>query len=240
MGFCRLQPRDGTGLAGLLFLLLIACQHHLPAPEVTMSSLAPFETIPTQRLKAGQRLTLDLGLFYDLDAVRLDLVAANGIDAGWTDDTHRTLALEAASGELTGLGNIRVSSQFHSGDAEALEVDIPVAVEQSQWHVFEFRPGREVGSLTVAGDFNGWNAGAYEGLKAIEQELGAKVSHVQVQTPGEHEEHFRSYAEDGFQLVFGHGFEFQDAAKRVGREFPDTFFVTTSGNTVRRQQYLVT
>jgi basic membrane lipoprotein Med (substrate-binding protein (PBP1-ABC) superfamily) len=79
---------------------------------------------------------------------------------------------------------------------------------------------------------NGWNAGAYEGLKAIEKELGAKVSHVQVQTPGEHEEHFRSYAEDGFRLVFGHGFEFQDAAKRVGRDFPDTFFVTTSGNTV--------
>jgi basic membrane lipoprotein Med (substrate-binding protein (PBP1-ABC) superfamily) len=79
---------------------------------------------------------------------------------------------------------------------------------------------------------NGWNAGAYEGLKAIESELGAKVSHVQVKSPAEHEEHFRSYAEDGYNLVFGHGFEFQDAARRVGRDFPDTFFVTTSGNTV--------
>nr|MBP7675831.1 hypothetical protein [Thermoanaerobaculia bacterium] len=31
----------------------------------------------------------------------------------------------------------------------------------------------------------GWNAGAFEGLKAIERELGAKVSHVQVKTPSE-------------------------------------------------------
>ena len=79
---------------------------------------------------------------------------------------------------------------------------------------------------------NGWNAGAYEGLMRIKQELGAKVSHVQVRSAAEHEEHFRSYGEEGFDLVFGHGFEFQDAARRVGRDFPDTFFVTTSGNTV--------
>jgi basic membrane lipoprotein Med (substrate-binding protein (PBP1-ABC) superfamily) len=78
----------------------------------------------------------------------------------------------------------------------------------------------------------GWNAGAYEGLMAIKEKLGAKVSHVQVKSPAEHEEQFRSYAEEGYDLVFGHGFEFQDAAKRVGRDFPHTFFITTSGNTV--------
>jgi len=80
----------------------------------------------------------------------------------------------------------------------------------------------------------GWNAGAYEGLMAIRDRLGAKVSHVQVKSPAEHEEHFRSYADEGYNLVFGHGFEFQDAAKRVGLDFPETFFVTTSGNTVTR------
>jgi basic membrane lipoprotein Med (substrate-binding protein (PBP1-ABC) superfamily) len=31
--------------------------------------------------------------------------------------------------------------------------------------------------------------------------------------------------------VFGHGFEFQDAARRVAPEFPHTVFVTTSGST---------
>ena len=80
----------------------------------------------------------------------------------------------------------------------------------------------------------GWNAGAYEGLKAIERELGAKVSHVQVKTPSEFEEQFRAYAAAGTSLCFGHGFEFQDAAARVAREYPGTLFVTTSGSRTGR------
>lgn len=82
----------------------------------------------------------------------------------------------------------------------------------------------------------GWNAGAYEGLKAIEKELGAKVSHVQARTPSEFEEQFRAYASDGYSLCFGHGFEFQDAAARVAKDFPETVFVTTSGSRTSRNQ----
>ena len=82
----------------------------------------------------------------------------------------------------------------------------------------------------------GWNAGAFEGLKAIEKELGAKVSHVQVKTPSEFEEQFRAYATDGYSLCFGHGFEFQDAAARVARDFPGTVFVTTSGSRASANQ----
>lgn len=76
----------------------------------------------------------------------------------------------------------------------------------------------------------GWNAGAYEGLKAIEKELGASISQVQTKTPSEYEEQFRAYASKGYSLCFGHGFEFQDAAARVAKEFPKTVFVTTSGS----------
>lgn len=76
----------------------------------------------------------------------------------------------------------------------------------------------------------GWNAGAYEGLKAIEKELGAKVSHVQVKSPSEFEEQFRAYAAEGYDLCFGHGFEFQDAAARVAADYRRTVFVTTSGS----------
>ena len=79
----------------------------------------------------------------------------------------------------------------------------------------------------------GWNAGAWEGLEAIRDELGAEVRHVETHTPAEFEEGFRDFAGRGFDLVFGHGFEYQEAAARVGAEFPETVFVTTSGNTVR-------
>lgn len=78
-----------------------------------------------------------------------------------------------------------------------------------------------------------WNGGAYEGLLRIRDSLGAQVSHIQTRTPAEFDENFRQYGMQGYQLVFGHGFEFQDAAVRVSSEFPRTVFVTTSGNTVR-------
>lgn len=79
----------------------------------------------------------------------------------------------------------------------------------------------------------GWNALAYEGLLAIRDQLGAEVSQVETKTPAEFEEGFRDYARRGFHLVFGHGFEFQEAAAAVSPEFPGTVFITTSGNTVR-------
>ena len=75
-----------------------------------------------------------------------------------------------------------------------------------------------------------WNGGAYQGLMAIRDSLGAQVSHIQTKTPADFEENFREYGARGFHMVIGHGFEFQDAAKRVAPQFPKTTYVTTSGN----------
>lgn len=75
-----------------------------------------------------------------------------------------------------------------------------------------------------------WNGGAYAGLQRIKDSLGAKISHIQTKTPAEFDENFRLYGEQGYSLVFGHGFEYQDAAKRVAPTFPRTIYVTTSGN----------
>jgi basic membrane protein A and related proteins len=75
-----------------------------------------------------------------------------------------------------------------------------------------------------------WNAGAFNGLRAIKDSLGASTSHIQTRTPAEFEENFRQYGARGYDLVFGHGFEFQEAALRVAPEYPNTVFVTTSGN----------
>lgn len=79
----------------------------------------------------------------------------------------------------------------------------------------------------------GWNQGAYEGLVRIGEELGAEVRHQETRTPQEFEVGFRDFAARDFALVFGHGFEFQDAAAKVGAEYPETVFVTTSGSTLR-------
>lgn len=77
-----------------------------------------------------------------------------------------------------------------------------------------------------------WNSGAFAGLNTIRDSLHAEVSHVEARTPGEQQEALRAYAEQGYNLVFGHGFEFQGPAERIGAEYPKTVFVVTSGERV--------
>lgn len=74
-----------------------------------------------------------------------------------------------------------------------------------------------------------WNSGAYEGLQLIRDSLRVHVSHIEARTPTEQIEALRTYAAQGYDLVFAHGFEFQDAAERVSASYPKTAFVVTSG-----------
>jgi basic membrane protein A len=93
----------------------------------------------------------------------------------------------------------------------------------------EFRVGLVTpGSIADAS----WNSGAYAGLMLIKDSLGVPVSHVEARTPGEQEEQLRTYAAQGYTVIFGHGFEFQDAAERVAKEYPKAVFVITSGQRV--------
>src|SRR5438876_8161280 len=93
----------------------------------------------------------------------------------------------------------------------------------------------KVGLLTPGSvNDNGWNAIAYEGLVRIQRELGAQISHQETKTPAEFDEGFRSYGAKGFDLAFGHGFEFQDAALKAGAQYPKTVFITTSGSSVAK------
>lgn len=78
----------------------------------------------------------------------------------------------------------------------------------------------------------GWYAGAYEGLMLLRDSLGAQVSHQQTRTPAEFDEAFLSYASSGYDLIFAHGFEYQDAAMRAGAQFPNTTIVVSGGGQV--------
>jgi basic membrane lipoprotein Med (substrate-binding protein (PBP1-ABC) superfamily) len=84
------------------------------------------------------------------------------------------------------------------------------------------------GSVTDAA----WNSKAFEGLRLVHDSLGLETSHVEARTPAEQEDALRTYAAQGYGLVFGHGFEFQQPAERVGAEFPNTVFIVTSGERV--------
>ncbi len=76
---------------------------------------------------------------------------------------------------------------------------------------------------------HGWNALAHDGLKAIETELGAEISYVESITPAEWEADFRSYAMQGYDLIFGHGYEYQEPAIAVAQDYPEIVFITSAG-----------
>jgi basic membrane protein A and related proteins len=90
--------------------------------------------------------------------------------------------------------------------------------------------GMRVGLITPGSIADAaWNSGAWKGLQMIRDSLGLAVSHVEARTPSEQVEALRTYAAQGYHLVFAHGFEFQEPAERVSAEYPRTIFIITSG-----------
>ena len=87
-------------------------------------------------------------------------------------------------------------------------------------------------ALLVPGSINdnGWNASAYAGLKLIEKELGAEISYVEAGNPTDMKTSFRDYADSGNNLIIGHGYQYQDAALEVSKDYPKTYFVSIGGN----------
>ena len=75
----------------------------------------------------------------------------------------------------------------------------------------------------------GWNALAHDGLKAIETELGAEIDYVESLTPDVWESDFRAYAMAGYDLIFGHGYEYQEAAIAIAQDYPEIIFITSAG-----------
>ena len=78
-----------------------------------------------------------------------------------------------------------------------------------------------------------WNSAAYQGLQRIHDSLGVQISHVEARTPSEQSEALRTYAAQGYHLVFANGFEFQDPAERISSSYPATIFIVTSGRRAR-------
>jgi basic membrane lipoprotein Med (substrate-binding protein (PBP1-ABC) superfamily) len=75
---------------------------------------------------------------------------------------------------------------------------------------------------------SGWSALAYDGLKAIQDDMGATVQNKE-SSGTKIADDMRTYAQQGYNLVFGHGFEYNEPAIKVAKDFPNTVFVSSSG-----------
>ena len=87
-------------------------------------------------------------------------------------------------------------------------------------------------ALVCGGAVNdgGWNASAYEGLQRIEETLGVETAYTEKVAVAEMPQVIRTYARQGFDLIFGHGAEFGEPMSTVAPEFPETTFVAVNAN----------
>jgi basic membrane protein A len=70
----------------------------------------------------------------------------------------------------------------------------------------------------------GYNAAAYNGLMRIKDLYGAEVAYSESVPQAEYEETFRDYAQKGYDIVIGHGFQFGDPISKIAPDFPNTTF----------------
>ena len=85
-------------------------------------------------------------------------------------------------------------------------------------------------AILLPGTINdmGWSTTAYNGLLAIGEHYGCETNYMETVPVSGYEEGFRNYANSGYNVIFGHGSEFYDAAELVAAEFPEVAFIVTS------------
>jgi basic membrane protein A len=89
--------------------------------------------------------------------------------------------------------------------------------------------GLKVAMLT-SGPINdeGWNQTAYEGLLALEQ-AGAEIANTENVAQADQLDLIRSYGDQGFDVIIGHGFEYGDALMQAAEEYPEVAFIQIGG-----------
>lgn len=74
-----------------------------------------------------------------------------------------------------------------------------------------------------------WNQSGYEGVVKAKNELGIEIAYSENVKQPDQIEAMADYARRGYNVVIGHGGEFQDAGEKVSSQHPKTLFAVTNG-----------
>ena len=85
-------------------------------------------------------------------------------------------------------------------------------------------------AMLTSGPINddGWNQTAYDGLVALEQ-AGAEIANTENVAQADQLDLLRSYGDQGFDVIVGHGFEYGDALLAAAEEYPEVSFIQIGG-----------
>lgn len=74
----------------------------------------------------------------------------------------------------------------------------------------------------------GWGQLAYEGLQSLKDKPGFKVAYAENITQAQIPQVVRGYADDGFKLIIGHGYEYGSPLLEIAPDYPETAFFVPS------------
>ncbi len=85
-------------------------------------------------------------------------------------------------------------------------------------------------ALCTGGPVNdgGWNENAYKGLVGL-KDIGFEISNTENVAQDAQKQALQAYADQGYNLIIGHGFEWGDALTEMAKEYPDIYFLNTGG-----------
>lgn len=69
---------------------------------------------------------------------------------------------------------------------------------------------------------------AYDGLTGVKEKYGAEISNQEA-TGTQIKDAMRSYAQKGYDLIIGHGYEYNAPEAEIAKDFPKVKFVSSSG-----------
>lgn len=78
-------------------------------------------------------------------------------------------------------------------------------------------------------DDQSWNSYGYAGLQAIKAETGAQTAFAENVADADEVNALRTFANQGYNLIFGHTDRFQTSMMDVAGDFPDTTFIAVAG-----------
>ncbi len=82
----------------------------------------------------------------------------------------------------------------------------------------------------------GWSQTGALGMDSIEAALGCTTTIVEAASPDQMKTEAEALADDGYQLIVGHGNQYEDAFNEICGDYPDTLFVTMGGTTFSSNQ----
>ncbi|WP_161846361.1 BMP family protein [Pseudoflavonifractor sp. 524-17] len=87
-------------------------------------------------------------------------------------------------------------------------------------------------AAVIPGSINdgAWGTMGYNAAKEAAEAFGAEFSYIETNSPADVLEAVEDYSARGFDLIFAHSNDYQDACARVAEQYPDTYYLVTSGN----------